>query len=144
MQGSPAQSILPSACWSLGLFTVEEVDLTEANEPAQPKDTEPEKVLNLELLFVTVERCKGGSNFPVVDWTCRSSNSTDTRRPPGLMSLSKEEIVCQEMTLKSVADSGFPVGGRRPVGGPTSDANAFRRKRMQKRKNWEGALWIRQ
>ena len=35
-----------------------------------------------------------------------------------------------------VADPGFPVGGRRLLGGtPTSDANAF-----QKRKNWV-PLW---
>ena len=41
------------------------------------------------------------------------------------------------LTLYAVADPGFPVGGRRPVGGggaPTSDAYTFRQKRMGKRK----------
>ena len=35
--------------------------------------------------------------------------------------------VFRHLTLLSVADSGFPVGGLQPVGGaPTSDADAFR------------------
>ena len=36
-----------------------------------------------------------------------------------------------------MADPGFPVGGRRAVGGaPTSDVGTFWQKHMQKQKKW--------
>ena len=38
------------------------------------------------------------------------------------------------VSMKAVADPGFPVGGG--GGAPTSDMGAFWQKRMQKRKNW--------
>ena len=41
--------------------------------------------------------------------------------------------------MDPAADPGFPAGGCRPIGRPTSDVGAFGRKHMQKRKN--GVHW---
>ena len=62
------------------------------------------------------------------------------------------QILQMDIRPNVVADPGFPIGGHRPVGVPTSDIGVFWGKRVQQRKNWGplggahagAAPWIRQ